>query len=98
MVRVHVLPPLPRMLGLGETSGTLTLEVGVEPNASLYDLFDQLAAQHHVFDAWVHPKPGDMLQSILVSVNGRLVARTDYDHTPLMDGTEVRLFPPYSGG
>lgn len=98
MVRVYVLPPLPRMLGLGEMNGTWTLEVELEPKASLYDLFHQLAAQQPVFDAWVNPRPGDMLQSILVSVDGRLVYQADFGSTLLQDGAEVRVFPPYSGG
>ena len=98
MVRVHVLPPLPRMLRLGETSHTYTAEVDIEPSASLYDLFCHLAVQFAAFDAWVDPRSGDVLQSVLVSVDGRLIARADYADTPLRDGAEVRLFPPYSGG
>ena len=86
------------MLGLGETNSAFTLEVDVEPNASLVSLFCQLAARHTAFEAWVDPRPGDMLQSVLISVDGRLVARADHDSTPLRDGAEVRMFPPYSGG
>ena len=98
MVRVRVLPPLPQMLGLSETSGAFDVEVDIEPNASLYDLFCHLAVQHAAFDAWVNPRPGDMRQSILISVDGRLVFRGDYDNTLLRDGAEVSMFPPYSGG
>ncbi|RPJ39806.1 MAG: hypothetical protein EHM35_01365 [Planctomycetaceae bacterium] len=98
MVRVHVLPPLPQMLGLGETSSVFDIEVDVEPNASLYDLFCHLAVEHAAFEAWVNPKPEDMRQSILISVDGRLVFRADYGNTLLRDGADVRIFPPYSGG
>ena len=98
MVRLRVLPPLPQILGLKETSGAFDVEVDVEPNVSLYDLFRQLAVQHTAFDAWVNPKRGDTSQSILVSVDGRLVYRADYEHTRLRDGAEVSMFPPYSGG
>ena len=98
MVRVHVLPPLPRMLGLSETSGDFTEEVDLDPDANVYDLFRQLALKYPAFSALVDAGSGDRFQPVMVSVDGRLITRTDYEDTILGDRAEVHVFPLYRGG
>jgi len=98
MIRVHVFPPLPKMLGLAKAYKRMVLELPVEPDASLQTLFRQLSTQYPAFGVLSDPKPGDKLRGILVIVNGKHVPESEYHQTPLRDGAEVSLLPPYGGG
>ncbi|MFA4836125.1 MAG: MoaD/ThiS family protein [Dehalococcoidia bacterium] len=98
MVRVHVYQPLPAMLGLGKTAKTVVLELPFEQDATLRTIFQKLAVQYPAFGSLSDPKPGDRLRSIMITIDGKLVTEPDHHKTPLHDGAEILLLPPYAGG
>lgn len=86
------------MLGLAKTYSSTVLELPVEPDTNLRNLFSQLSIQYPAFEALLDPKPSGALWGIIVTVNGELVPISEYHQTVLRDSTEVSLFPPYLGG
>ena len=98
MIRIRMLAPLPKILGLAETNSSTVLELPVGPEASLQTLFSRLSTQYPAFGALIDPNHSGELQGIIVAVNRKHVPKSEYSQTLLQEGSEVSLFPPYGGG
>ena len=98
MVRVRVLSPLGQLLGLGQKTGSVLLEVPVGPDASLRDVFRHLAEEYPKFHGLAEAVPGDRLRTVHIAIDGRLVNEPDHSRVLVPDGAEVTLIMPYAGG
>ena len=98
MVRIHVYPPISKMLGLVNGISKVTQEVNTEPNHSLRDLFEHLAVEYSGFLELADDEHGKLLSGVWIIVDGKMIVGEKRMETLLRDNAEVLLMPSYRGG
>lgn len=83
---------------LSEAAGDRTVEVDVEPGASVGAALDALLEAHPALRDRVLTDDGELRDHINVLRNGTNVHNQDGLDTEVADGDELALFPPVSGG
>lgn len=97
MIELNILAPLPLLLGLSDSASEMHVELPYHASSTIETVFMALAGNHPGFEQLLREQH-ELITSLLISVNGKLLFRKEERNEPLRDACKILMLMPYSGG
>lgn len=98
MIKLTISSPLPPLLGFAEDIKSLHFEIPYENGINILDIFKSLALNYPKFNYLLNDDKNLLISHLLISVNGKMLSNINDRKNPLVDGCDIVLLTPYSGG